>query len=285
MLIICVGTDIYPALSLAYEEAEVDIMTRKPRKQSDHLVTARLLTHAYGQMGEIATAGGFFTYFITMAVYGFDYSLIFFLLSVNAVNPIVNGAVDTNFNGPYTYDPNAVNFGNTNIPANSQDLSSDNFNTNFPDWISTLNNKLDLRGWYLVANDGKQKTLCSISPGTYCQAFNWPGPDSVLSTVSTITNMPVAYTTEAIFYAQSAYFVTIVMVQWSNVFACKSRKVSFTYSAPNVHMFGGIALETFLFIFFLYIPGVNNIFGGRHLPFFLLGIPGLAFSIILLVWE
>ena len=51
MLIICVGTDIYPALSLAYEEAEVDIMTRKPRKQSDHLVTGRLLTHAYGQMG------------------------------------------------------------------------------------------------------------------------------------------------------------------------------------------------------------------------------------------
>lgn len=51
MLIICVGTDIYPALSLAYEEAEVDIMTRKPRKQSEHLVTARLLTHAYGQMG------------------------------------------------------------------------------------------------------------------------------------------------------------------------------------------------------------------------------------------
>ena len=51
MLIICVGTDIYPALALAYEEAEVDIMTRKPRKPTDHLVTARLLTHAYGQMG------------------------------------------------------------------------------------------------------------------------------------------------------------------------------------------------------------------------------------------
>jgi hypothetical protein len=41
-------------------------MTRKPRKPSDHLVTARLLTHAYGQMGEIATAGGFFTYFVVM---------------------------------------------------------------------------------------------------------------------------------------------------------------------------------------------------------------------------
>ena len=34
MLILCiaVGTDILPAISLAYEEAEIDIMTRKPRK-------------------------------------------------------------------------------------------------------------------------------------------------------------------------------------------------------------------------------------------------------------
>ena len=51
MLCICVGTDIYPALSLAYEEAEVDIMTRRPRKTDEHLVTGRLLVHAYGQMG------------------------------------------------------------------------------------------------------------------------------------------------------------------------------------------------------------------------------------------
>lgn len=47
----------------------------------------------------------------------------------------------------------------------------------------------------------------------------------MLHTTSTITKRDVAFTTEAIFYAESAYFVTIVMVQWSNVFACKSRKV------------------------------------------------------------
>jgi hypothetical protein len=51
---------------------------------------------------------------------------------------------------------------------------------------------------------------------------------------------PVAFTTEALFYAQSGYFVTVVMVQWSNVFACKSRKVSLIYSGIKKHMFGGI---------------------------------------------
>ena len=34
-------------------------------------------------------------------------------------------------------------------------------------------------------------------------------------------------------------------------------------------MVGGVALETFLFIFFLYVPGVNSIFGGRYLYFYL----------------
>jgi sodium/potassium-transporting ATPase subunit alpha len=61
-------------------------------------------------------------------------------------------------------------------------------------------------------------------------------------------------------------------------------KMSFIYSAPNKHMFGGILVETALVVFLLYCPGVNKVFGGRPLPFFLL-VPGLGFSILLLLWE
>ena len=40
ILCIDVGTDIMPAVSFAYEEADYDIMTRKPRDpQRDHLVS------------------------------------------------------------------------------------------------------------------------------------------------------------------------------------------------------------------------------------------------------
>ena len=97
-------------------------MTRKPRDQSQHLVTTRLLTHAYGQMGEIASAGGFFTYFVVMTVYGFDYSVIFQLLTVNAAFPYVRndtggGTFDKNLNQIYTFDPNNLaNFGNPFFP-------------------------------------------------------------------------------------------------------------------------------------------------------------------------
>jgi len=62
-------------------------------------------------------------------------------------------------------------------------------------------------------------------------------------------------------------------------------QMTLIYSGPNKHMFGGVAVETVLFIFLLYVPGVNGVFGGRPLPFFLLGIPGLGFSILLLIWE
>jgi len=66
MLCICVGTDTYPAISLAFEEAEIDIMTRKPRKKSDHIASLKLMIHAYGIFGVFSMACGFLAYFTTL---------------------------------------------------------------------------------------------------------------------------------------------------------------------------------------------------------------------------
>ena len=55
------GTDLLPAISLAYEKAESDIMKRMPRnKFRDKLVTAQLIFFAYGQIGMIQASAGFF---------------------------------------------------------------------------------------------------------------------------------------------------------------------------------------------------------------------------------
>lgn len=74
------------------------------------------------------------------------------------------------------------------------------------------------------------------------------------------------------------------MVQWSNIISCKSRKASFVYSEFNKVMLAGILTETSIFLFLLYVPGVNTVFGGRPLNFFLMGTPGLCFSVLLLLW-
>ncbi|XP_046693671.1 sodium/potassium-transporting ATPase subunit alpha-1-like isoform X1 [Silurus meridionalis] len=72
ILCIDLGTDMVPAISLAYEAAESDIMKRQPRNaKTDKLVNERLISMAYGQIGMMQAAAGFFTYFVVFAENGF----------------------------------------------------------------------------------------------------------------------------------------------------------------------------------------------------------------------
>merc|ERR1719470_182888 len=72
ILCIDLGTDMIPAISMAYEEAEADIMKRSPRNPyTDKLVNERLISMAYGQIGMIQASAGFFVYFVIMCENGF----------------------------------------------------------------------------------------------------------------------------------------------------------------------------------------------------------------------
>ncbi|KAF7709444.1 sodium/potassium-transporting ATPase subunit alpha-1b isoform X2 [Silurus meridionalis] len=72
ILCIDLGTDMLPAISLAYEAAESDIMKRQPRNpKTDKLVNERLISIAYGQIGMIQALAGFFAYFVILAENGF----------------------------------------------------------------------------------------------------------------------------------------------------------------------------------------------------------------------
>jgi len=72
ILCIDLGTDMVPAISMAYEQAESDIMKRQPRNPfTDKLVNERLISMAYGQIGMIQASAGFFVYFVILAENGF----------------------------------------------------------------------------------------------------------------------------------------------------------------------------------------------------------------------
>merc|ERR1712183_169909 len=72
ILCIDLGTDMVPAISMAYEQAESDIMKRPPRNPfTDKLVNERLISMAYGQIGMIQASAGFFVYFVIMCENGF----------------------------------------------------------------------------------------------------------------------------------------------------------------------------------------------------------------------
>ena len=67
----------FPAISLAYEKAECDIMRRPPRNPStDRLVGGQLISHAYGQKGMLEASAGFFVFFVIMAENGFTPGLL-----------------------------------------------------------------------------------------------------------------------------------------------------------------------------------------------------------------
>jgi sodium/potassium-transporting ATPase subunit alpha len=61
-----------PAISMAYETAEADIMQRPPRNAKvDRLVTKKLVSFAYLQIGVIQAISGFFTWLVVLNDYGY----------------------------------------------------------------------------------------------------------------------------------------------------------------------------------------------------------------------
>ena len=109
ILFVALGTDMWQSISLAYEEPELDIMLRKPRNsQVDHLVSAKLISHSYLQMGLFQSMAGFFTYFTVMYDYGFFPSTLWFLaLSDQGTQPKLTDAY--NPESPYNGNTNAGN--------------------------------------------------------------------------------------------------------------------------------------------------------------------------------
>ncbi|XP_055353100.1 sodium/potassium-transporting ATPase subunit alpha-B-like [Paramacrobiotus metropolitanus] len=71
MLLVCLGTDMLPSISMAHESAEADIMKLPPRSPDERLVSFQLLHCCYMQAGMICAVGAFFTYFVVLGEMGF----------------------------------------------------------------------------------------------------------------------------------------------------------------------------------------------------------------------
>jgi sodium/potassium-transporting ATPase subunit alpha len=77
ILAIDLGTDMVPAISMAYEDAEADIMKRPPRNsKTDHLVTSKLICLAYLQIGVMQAMAGFYAWMLVLNDYGFPPTIL-----------------------------------------------------------------------------------------------------------------------------------------------------------------------------------------------------------------
>ncbi|XP_034242047.1 sodium/potassium-transporting ATPase subunit alpha-4-like [Thrips palmi] len=73
VLVIDAVTDLWPSISLAYEQPEENVMRREPRDPYTHrLVSGRLLAAAYLQVGGVQAAAALVSYYIVFIDHGFN---------------------------------------------------------------------------------------------------------------------------------------------------------------------------------------------------------------------
>ena len=286
VLILCVdlGTDIIPAVSFAYEEAELDIMTRRPRDRDEHLVTAKLMIFAYAQMGVMQTFCGYMTYIVVLYDFGFNLYETFYIVLKNYYP---HNHSDTFINDPTLF------YGNSNVERsqkpdgkyylrvkdeNSPGALHDSNDKNGPrlvDWLFTMHMDQDLRLGYLKVDEtsGEVSANLNFSP---CRVYQ----------VSPVSNRPVCYSTESLKYAQTAFFFGIVVGQFYNALSCKTRKISLKdQGLKNFFMTFGWVSEIALCFCLAYVLPINHVFGTRDLilPHFFL--PGVPNALLMLVWD
>ena len=252
VLVLCVdlGTDLIPALSLAYEYSELDIMHRKPRNShEDHLVSGKLIINAYLVIGVLQTIAGFVAYFAVLKDYGFHpWNLYFLALRSDGTKP----KADDLYNKYSKYK------GNTNV-GTSKDGELVNY-------INTSDAKYDLRIWYWRIENWNE-----------CRFPEDKSPH---------TGERICYSTEALKYAQFAFFLAIVMTQCSNVIIMKTRKNSILqHGFRNTASWWGYLAEAIIALTIGLVPGIDFTLGGRPLHFLHWFFPAMPSSIMIVLYD
>jgi sodium/potassium-transporting ATPase subunit alpha len=282
MLCICIGTDIIPAIAFSSEEAELGIMTRPPRRKTEHMVTARLMVAAYPINGFFQTLGGFLTYFVIMRDFGLPLVELFGLATKTGFVPAEGDQLD--INAPYfgTTNKDFIEYcencwsGKGDCDYKDRDTDDDIFRV--PDWLYNEDKLRDLRLFYLkcgVSDSGQKLMHVDVDFGE-CR----------VKQIDLINNVPVCYSTTSLKYAQTGFFFSVVIAQISNAFNTKTRLHSVIFSGlTNFSLLFGFCSEAALTLLLAYAKPVNVALNTRSLIFLHYGIPAIPFSIFSLLYE
>lgn len=265
VLILCIdlGTDMVPAISFAYENAELDIMERMPRNSKrDHLVNVKLISFAYLQIGMVQAAAGFYTYFYILNDYGVRPGSLFFLAAEEGTYP-----KDSDVYNPALTDSTGT-YGNTNVPDGKKETLG---------WDFSSDNAIDIRLFYY-----------KLKPDTWVKC-RWDPSDKDIPSFwrkSWVSGSQICYTTEALKFAQGGYLISIVCVQWADLMICKCRSLSISQQGM-INKFGnfGLFFETALVAALSYVPAFNIGLGTRHVASPHFAIPSFSFFAVIMFYD
>lgn len=235
VLILCIdlGTDMVPAISLAYENKEANIMEKPPRDMNvDRLVTAKMISFSYLQVGICQAVAGFYTYVVVLNDYGFPPSSLLW---------------------------NAEAFDDGFVMCQSD--------------LPLVTEEMEIFPTVLPCADGLVPSL--VFEG-----------DIIDLTACSITRSNICHDpAEALAHAQAAFFITIIVVQWADIVACKTRSLSLKQQGMRNGMLNfGLFFETVLGAALCYATPLNGPLGTRPLSF-VHWMPALPFAILILAYD
>lgn len=324
-LILCIdlGTDLLPAISLAYEEAEADIMRRPPRDaQVDRLVNRRLISFSYFQIGVIQALAGFFTYLVVFNDYGLSAGTLIGLdtdttfstqqsddmrwLFVERVRPrgrsfdadwfrTENGDFDTFFRANRGFNPE-FQLVSPQLPSGAApatlgaatDRAGREYNAMFQQ-IGRLTGRTSCREFTCAL--GNNNPACFAATGVVTDLGINTGVENsdVIEGDDAGQGCFDLWTREEqdeiIKRAQTSFLVSIVVVQIGGILVCKTRVLSlFTQGVKNKVLIAGVIQEIVLIALLVYVPWLHDVFGTRPLRVVHL-LPAIPFAIFIIFYD
>jgi sodium/potassium-transporting ATPase subunit alpha len=320
ILILCIdlGTDMVPAISLAYENKEANIMSKPPRDaRTERLVTAKLISFSYLQIGVIQAIAGFYSWVVVLKDFGFTPSTlpgIFWAFEKEAVicqvDPRDNQFFDSVGAGPFTNSSglNQAGLGldkfvdkipkdftcgmggpiGTNAALGESPFANSYGWTTY-DKIPGMEPKTWTNGGLNVDKEGflmfAKNTKASLPDFNEWKFVSIMDTCHVVGSGNTDSAGVCWNPAEALQYAQTCFFITIIIVQWTDLLCCKTRTLSLKVQGMKNNMLSfGLFFETALGALLCYVPTFNIAFGTRPI-YFLHWMAPMPFMILILSYD
>jgi sodium/potassium-transporting ATPase subunit alpha len=257
ILVIDLGTDMFPAIALAYEGMEGIIMEKPPRSTvTDRLASWRLWVMGYVWLGGLETALCFFTFYSIMAEWGFT--------AASLVNS-ANGFGGTGNLVPFTFIKLATEtdkctaFCNASIWTNMPKTPGDEY--------------LCEKEFPCVANCPRLKFFCDMGQNNpvwfNTRSYEYYDMNKDFS----------SYRIDALSSAQSGYLFTIVLGQMATMLCVKTRFTSlFKRGLDNFYVNLSFPISLAVIVFVVFPPFTQSFFltasfNGKYIGYILCMLP------------
>lgn len=114
----------------------------------------------------------------------------------------------------------------------------------------------------------------------------FPGPDVGRGDGDKIEHHVICWSTEAVKYAQSGCYMSIISMQYATLFICKTRKLSILQQGlENKFQNTAVFVMTLIGVLLIYTPTINLALGTRSLNYWHFIIPTFPFAVFNFVFD